>query len=131
MPAPYSIDLRQKIVLAYQNNEGSMTQLGKRFKVSVNFISTLIKRLKETGNIIPKTHGGGRRPTIKTPGQNFIKNLLKAQADLTLEEICEEYNKNFDSVTSSTIDRTLKKWESLEKKLGLMAEKIPRKINRN
>ena len=34
----YSIDLRQKTIEAYQNQEGSQRQLAKRFKVSLSFI---------------------------------------------------------------------------------------------
>jgi len=30
MPKPYSIDLREKIVAAYNNGEGSMRKLAKR-----------------------------------------------------------------------------------------------------
>lgn len=119
MPAPYSIDLREKIVLAYQNNEGSMNKLGKRFKVSVNFISTLIERFKQTGKVDPKPHGGGRRPAIEASGQSFIRNLLKDQPDLTLEEICGEYNKPFEPVTRSTIDRTLNTMKITRKKKTL------------
>jgi len=39
MPKPYSIDLRKKIVAAYENKEGSMQKLADRFKVSKNFVA--------------------------------------------------------------------------------------------
>jgi transposase len=58
MPKPYSIDLREKIVTAYENQEGSMQKLAKRFQVSKNFVADLLKRFKETGQIAPKPHGG-------------------------------------------------------------------------
>jgi transposase len=119
MPAPYSIDLREKIVLAHQNNEGSMKLQGKRFKVSVNFISTLIERFKKTGKVDPKPHGGGRRPAINAPGQSFIRNLLSEQPDLTQIKICREYNKHFEPVTCSTVDRTLNKMKITRKKKTL------------
>jgi transposase len=53
MPKPYSIDLREKIVTAYENQEGSMQKLAKRFKVSKNFVADLLKRFKQTGQIAP------------------------------------------------------------------------------
>jgi len=34
MPKPYSIDLREKIVTAYENQEGSMQKLAERFSGS-------------------------------------------------------------------------------------------------
>jgi hypothetical protein len=35
MAAAYSLDLRQRVMEAYTNGEGSMRQLGRRFKVSL------------------------------------------------------------------------------------------------
>jgi transposase len=34
----YSLDLRQKIVTAYDNQEGSLREIAKRFKVSLSFV---------------------------------------------------------------------------------------------
>jgi transposase len=53
MPKPYSIDLREKIVTAYENQEGSMQKLAIRFKVSKNFVADLLCRLKQTGQVTP------------------------------------------------------------------------------
>ncbi len=87
MPKPYSIDLRDKIVNAYQNGDGSIRKLAKRFKVSANFIWTLLKQVRQTGSVAPKPHGGGRSPAVNLRGQEFLKSLIKQQPDLTLEEI--------------------------------------------
>lgn len=119
MPAPYSNDFREKIVLASQNQEGSMNQLAKRFNVSVNFISTLLKRFRQTGQVDPKPHGGGRKPSIDAEGQNLIRKLIEDQPDLTLEEIGCEYSKHFEPVARSTIDRTLNKMKITRKKKTL------------
>ena len=132
MPAPYSNDFREKIVLASQNQEGSMNQLAKRFNVSVNFISTRLKRFRQTGQVDPKPHGGGRKPSIDAEGQNLIRKLIEDQPDLTLEEIGCEYNKHFEPVARSTIDRTLNKMKiTRKKKRYLMVEKTLQKTNKN
>lgn len=118
MPAPYSNDFRQKIVFAYQNNEGSMNKLAERFKVSVNFVSTLLKRFRQTGKVDPKPHGGGCKPSIGAGGEHLIKNLIEKQPDLTLEEIRDCYNEHFDfePTSCSTIDRTLNRMKITRKK---------------
>ncbi len=61
MGKAYSIDLRQKIIDAYENDEGSMRILAKRFKVSFSFVTNLLKRYFLTGNAAPKAYGGGRK----------------------------------------------------------------------
>jgi transposase len=119
MPKPYSIDLREKVVAAYQNGEESMRCLAKHFRVSFSFVSNLLKRVKDTGEIAPKPHRGGRSSSIKTQGQNFIKDLIESQPDLILEEIRDRYNEQFEPVGQSTIDRTLTKLKLTRKKKTL------------
>ena len=43
MPS-YSLDLRQKVVESYENKEGSIRTIAKRFKVSKDFVQRLLKR---------------------------------------------------------------------------------------
>lgn len=55
----YSLDLRQKIVDCYENNEGSIRQLAKRFKVSPDCVRRLLKRFYEEGTMtLSHTVGG-------------------------------------------------------------------------
>lgn len=119
MPQPYSIDLREKIVAAYQNNEGSMRRLAKRFKVSFSFVASLLKQVKQTGQIAPKPHGGGNFPSVKGQGETFLIKLIENQPDLILEEIRDEYNEYFKPVSRSTIDRTLIRLKLTRKKKTL------------
>lgn len=107
MPKPYSIDFRKKIVAAYENKEGSMQKLADRFKVSKNFVADLLKRVKQTGQVAPKPHGGGHPPSVKIQGETFLKDLIKSLSSLIIEEIRDEYNEHFKPVSCSTIDRTL------------------------
>lgn len=132
MPKPYSIDLREKIVAAYENKEGSMRKLAYRFKVSKNFVADLLKRFKQTGQIAPKPHGGGQLPSVKAQGETFLTELIESQADLILEEIRDEYNEYFEPVGRSTIDRTLTRLKVTRKRrVYLIREKTPPKINKN
>lgn len=59
MPAPYSTDLRQRVIDAYEAKEGSQRQLAERFKVSLSFIKRLIRRYGDTGQVTPLPRGGG------------------------------------------------------------------------
>jgi transposase len=59
--AAYSIDLRKKILDAWENKEGTQRELAKRFKVSLTFIRDFLRRYRETNEIAPKPQGGDRR----------------------------------------------------------------------
>ena len=116
MPKLNEIDLREKIVEAYENQEGSMRKLAKRFKVSKNFVEELLKRVKQTGQVAPKPHGGGHPAGVKAQGETFLKELIENQPDLILKEIRDKYNERFEPVSRSTIARTLTKLTFTRKK---------------
>jgi len=45
----YSVDLRQKVIDAHNQQQGSQRQLAKRFRVSLTFIESLLKRYRTDG----------------------------------------------------------------------------------
>jgi hypothetical protein len=49
--AAYSIDLRQKILSAWQNKEGTQRELAKRFKVSLSFYVTFCVGIERRAQI--------------------------------------------------------------------------------
>ena len=57
MAKAYSLDLRQKILSAWQNQESSQRGLAERFKVSLAFVAKLLRQyLREIqGEILRKT----------------------------------------------------------------------------
>ena len=63
MPAPYSTDLRQRVIDAYKAKEGSQRQLADRFKVSLSFVQRLVRRYRHTGKVDAKLHAGGAIPS--------------------------------------------------------------------
>lgn len=84
----YPNELRQRVLEAYQNGEGSRRKLAKRFKVSFHLVFQLIKRFRETGQVAPKPAGGGNYSAITAEGQKLIRPLLAPQSDLTLSQWC-------------------------------------------
>ncbi|MBD1854504.1 MULTISPECIES: transposase [Leptolyngbya] len=89
MPAAYSVDLRQRILDAYEAKEGSQRQLAKRFKVSLSFVRDLMRHYREQKTVHPKPHGGGAVAKIGVKEQALIADWLKQQPDLVLWELCE------------------------------------------
>jgi transposase len=62
---PYSNDLRQRVIGAYHNAEGSLRKLAVRFSVSLNFVWLLLERFRENDRVDPKPYGGGQPPKIQ------------------------------------------------------------------
>lgn len=81
----YSVDLRQRVIEAYQNKEGSQRQLAKRFKLSRSTIQAWLKSYDRDKTMTPKPRGG-RALKLEPAAQEQLTDLLKTHADATLAE---------------------------------------------
>ena len=114
---PYSSDLRQKVFDAYQNKEGSIRKLARRFKVSPSFVNTLLQRYRNEGTIEPKPHAGGPEPSLKAPQLEVLEELVTQDNDATLEQLADRLCERTQiRVSSTTIHRALKKLNLTRKK---------------
>jgi transposase len=117
MAAPLSVDLRQRVIAAYQAKEGSQRQLAERFKVSLSFIRDLRRHYRETGTVEPKPHGGGAVAKLGAVQLPIVQALIEAQPDALLEELCERFaQKSGIQVSPSTMQRATQR-------LGLSVKK--------
>lgn len=86
---PLSIDLRQRIVAAYQNGEGSHATLAKRFSVSRAVVGKLVRQQRELGTLEPQLHRRGRKPAIGGEKKEQLQEHLCEHPDATLRERIE------------------------------------------
>lgn len=108
MPAPYSLDLRQRVIEAYQAKEGSLRQLAERFKVSLSFVRDLTHRYRETGQLVPLAHRGGAKAKLGGAEVTVVEQLVTAQPDALLSELCERLAEKTEvTVSVATMHRTV------------------------
>lgn len=77
----YSVDLRQKIIEAHNQKEGSQRQLARRFRVSLSFIENLLKRYRTDGTVEPRAHGGGRVAKLSIEQEQVLVGLVAEQGN--------------------------------------------------
>jgi transposase len=82
----YSLDLRQKILRAYDQRLGSPRAIAALFGVSQSFIEKLLRRHRSTGSIAPRPHAGGRRALCDETALAAIRRLVHEPPDATLAE---------------------------------------------
>jgi transposase len=106
---PYSLDLRQKIVDAYNKGGISQRKLAKTFGVAVSFVSKLLLQHRRSGTIGPKIRTE-QTPIKLNPEQlEVLRQLVEEQPDATLSELQERLlEKTEVSLGTSTIDRMLR-----------------------
>ncbi len=84
----YSSDLRQKVIDAHNNQEGSQRKLATRFSVSLSFVQSLLKRYRSSGTVESKNHGGGNPAKLNSEQVAMVATLVEEDNDATLVELC-------------------------------------------
>ena len=84
-----SIDLRERILAAYDRDEGTRLQIAERFDVSLGMVKKLLQQRRNTGDIGPRHHHSGRKPKIARKHKRHLKRLVNKNPDMTLEELRE------------------------------------------
>ena len=118
MPAPYSIDLRRKAVLAYEEGEGTQQEIAQQFGIGLRTLKEWIFLKKKTGDVQTKEHiHRGQLPIIDDKGLSFIKRIVENKPDILILNIQELYLKRFKTdVAQSMVSRALKKLNLRRKK---------------
>jgi len=88
--AALSLDLRQRILGAYDEGNVTREEVAKRFAVSLGMVAKLLQQRRRLGDIRPQYHRCGRRPDIDKPIQSRMRRLLEDKPDMTLAELREE-----------------------------------------
>ncbi len=113
----YSVDLRQKIIEAHNQQEGSQRQLAKRFRVSLSFIENLLKRYRLDGTVEPRAHGGGRLAKVSVEQETVLVNLVEEDNDAILVELCARLEQRTGvKVSRATMGRIVQKLKLTRKK---------------
>jgi transposase len=86
--ATYFIDLRQKILPAYERRLSSQRALADLFGVSLSFVEPLLRRHRTTGDIAPKLHAGGQRPSLDAAATTLVQQGVQANSEITFKALC-------------------------------------------
>ena len=111
MPAPYGIDLRERVLHACKNSNKTLKEISKDFMVSERTISRWLKQEADEGHVKPKTgYQKGHSHIIKDT-QELIK-LLEDNDFSTINDITKALGRG----SPSTIGRVLKRLNYVKKK---------------
>ena len=113
---PLSMDLRERIVKAHQEGQGSVRKLAKRFKVGSRTVSRYLAAMRDKGDLTPSPERG--KPPAKID-QAVLRELWEATPDATEAELAEALRQRTGvQVHRATVGRTLLR-------MGLTRKKSP------
>jgi transposase len=87
MKKPISLDLRERIVAAYDAQEGTREEVAKRFKVSLGMVKKLLAQRARTGDLRSRYRYCGRKARLLPERGAEMRQLVSREPDLTLVEI--------------------------------------------
>lgn len=87
--ATLSLDLRERIVSAYDRGEGTRDEIARRFRVSLGMVKKLLQQRRKTGSIKSRHHLAGRKKLIVAEHRAAMRQHLKHKPDMTLAELRE------------------------------------------
>ena len=112
-----SMDLRERIVAAYEGKEGSYEVLAARFSVSRAVVGKLVRQARTLGTLEPQVHLRGRKRIISGEKErtleghddevkNLVRNLSRGSLFDLMENVDEhpEYGRSDDFDTKSAED---------------------------
>jgi transposase len=87
MPRPYSTDLRERVLTAYEAGEGSQAEVAGRYRVGERTLSGWLKAVRQEGRRGPKPRARGPAPL---GGKGAVLAALAAERnDATLAEYAD------------------------------------------
>jgi len=82
-----SVDLRERILASYDQQEGTREAIAHRYRVSLGMVKKLLQQRRHTGDIRPRHYRCGRKPLIVDTHRRRMRALLGEKPDLTLREL--------------------------------------------
>ena len=104
---PFSLDLRQRILDAYDAGEGTRPQIAKRFSVSLGFVKKILAQRKATGSIAPIPRPG-RPPAFSGDALKRLEDFVRRNPDATLAQIQSHFSAEVEC-SMVTIHKTLER----------------------
>lgn len=96
MPRSYPVELRERVVAAYDDGEGTYDEIAERFKIGRATVDRWLNLSRRTGSLEPRPMGGARHERkVQEKGEAYVRELLALMPDSTQRELVEAYEDEF------------------------------------
>jgi transposase len=103
----YGLDLRRRIVRAYDETHCSIRKLAKRFAVSPTAVHSYLELARETGNLAPRPRGP--KPRINARHLEEILGVILDMPDASIAELARVFARCHVQVSRPTMGRALQR----------------------
>lgn len=119
----YSVDLREKIVHAYERGDTSVRKVAIQFGVAKSYVQKLLQLKKTQGHLEPQKQGGAVKGKLAEYASELAA-MVESHPDATLAEYCEYFGAQYNVwVCASVMCCALQKQQLTRKKRRYAAAK--------
>jgi transposase len=86
MPLPYSMDLRERVLVAHEHGEGTAAALARRFRVALNTVKNWVRAAERAGRRVAKPRGHGPEPRLGAAERAVLRRVVAADNDAILAD---------------------------------------------
>ena len=104
----YSLDLRERVVVAYEKSEQTIAEIAAQFSVGQTFLKKMLRQKRESGSLERLPRRAGAKRLLSLAHRSFLAQQIEEQPDATLAELQERLQERKKiSVSPSTLSREL------------------------
>jgi transposase len=86
---PYSLDLRERVVAAYEAGVETIEEIAERFAVGQTFVKKMLRQKRETGSLAIKKRQSGARKLLSKKDLKWLRRQIEQEPDLTIDQLHE------------------------------------------
>jgi transposase len=114
----YSLDLRERVVGAFDVGDMTDEQVAELFQVGEATVHRWKRLRRDTGALVPRPpRGGGMPPRVAPEKYDLVREIMRSEPDLTVPEVAWEFHRRTGrSASPAAMGRTLRKLGFTRKK---------------
>lgn len=104
----YSLDLRERVVSAYEKGDVTLAAIAAQFSVGQTFVKKMVRQKRETGSVERVPQRAGAKKKLSDAHRKWLARHVKAEPDITLGELQAQLGEEANvQVSPATVCRAL------------------------
>lgn len=113
----YSLDLRERVVAAYEKGKTTISAVAGQYSVGETFVKKMLRQKRESGSLKRLPSRAGAKKVLEPKHRRWLAKQVKEQPDATLAELQTVLlERQTVSVSRATLSRELRQMRLPRKK---------------
>lgn len=105
----YSLDLRERVVAAYEKGKSTIGDVAEQFSVGETFVKKMLRQKRQSGSLKRLPPCAGAKRLLSEAHRQWLRKQIKERPDATLFELQTSLSvEKFVSVSPATLSRELR-----------------------